>query len=376
MKSQQISIPLSKPSITDLEISLVTDAVTRGWGAEANKYIDKLERIVEDEFKVTHALATSSCTGAITLALSVFGVGKGDEVVLADANWIAALSPVLHAGAKPVFADVSEHDWCMTAQEVRRKITSRTKAIIVTHLYGNVAPIEDILSLARSNGIYVLEDSAEAIGSRIRGRACGTFGDIGVFSLHGSKTATSGEGGILVTNDSKFNDMARILNNHGRLPSEQSKYTATYPGYKFKMSNIQAAIAFGQMTRLEALVNRKREIFNIYKSELDGFLDCSMNPETAGCINSYWMPTICFPKGYEGIADFAIESMVAKGIQARPFFPPLSESPFADDSDAAVSKSLAKRCINLPSFNDISQREIGKVVSVLKKSARSYNSMR
>lgn len=376
MKSQQFSIPLSKPSITDLEISLVNDAVTRGWGAEANKYIDKFERTVEAEFKVMHALATSSCTGAITLALSVFGVGKGDEVILADANWIAALSPVLHSGAKPVFADVSEDDWCMTTQEVRRKITSRTKAIIVTHLYGNVAPIEDIVSLARSNGIYVLEDSAEALGSRIRGRACGTFGDIGVFSLHGSKTATSGEGGILVTNDSKFNDMARILNNHGRLPSEQSKYTATYPGYKFKMSNIQAAMAFGQMTRLEALVKRKREIFNSYKLELNGFLDCSMNPEPAGCMNSYWMPTICFPEGYEGIADFAIESMVAKGIQARPFFPPLSDSPFATDSDAKISKSLAKRSLNLPSFNDISQREIMEVVRVLKKSARSYLSMK
>ena len=359
--------PYAKPSITELEVNSVLDAVQSGWGEDCYRYIDLFEESVREVFQTRFAVATSSCTGAITLALATLGIGPGDEVILSDANWVAAVSPVIHLGATPVFCDVSPVDWCLTASNVEAKITPRTKAVIVTHLYGNVAPIDDITAIGQVRGIPVIEDAAEALGSRSHGRLVGTLGTIGVFSLHGTKTLTSGEGGFLVTDDEEIYQKVRQLNNHGRGASEHNSFTATIPGYKFKISNIQAALAFAQLSRLDELVKRKREIFSMYSAMLSDGNWGTMNPEPPETANSYWMPTLILDPRWERNAKQVLDNLLTSDIQARPFFPPLSSFPFTPEAETPISSELHMRGLNLPSYHDMEEADVVFVVEALQK---------
>lgn len=358
-------IPYAKPSITPLEIDYVTDAVSNGWGTRCYDYIHRFENEFRELLGVSYAHATSSCTGAITLSLTALGVGSGDEVIIADANWIAALSPIIHLGAIPIFADVSLTDWCLTLKEVERLSTSKTRAVIVTHLYGNLAPVEQICEWAKQRGIFVIEDAAEALGSKLQNRFTGTFGDVGVFSFHGTKTATTGEGGMVVTQDEQLYERLVQLNNHGRAASRHLDFVANEPGFKFKISNIQAALGCAQIERIEELIEDKRRVFHEYSQNLQG-AGLALNPEGEGNRNSYWMTTVVAHEGGRNFAERALKLMREEQIDARPFFPPLSSFEFVDGVGRANSLHLFQRGVNLPSYFGISSEEIQKVSLVIR----------
>ncbi len=194
-------IPYTKPSMTELEIGYVADAIRNGWGEKCYEYIHKFEEAFRNHLGVQYAIATSSCTGALHMGLAALGVGAGDEVILADTNWIATAAPIVHVGAKPVFVDILADSWCIDPDLVESAITSRTKAIIAVHLYGNLCEMERLLAIGEKHGIPVIEDAAEAIGSIYHGKRVGGLGTFGTFSFHGTKTITTGEGGMFVTND-------------------------------------------------------------------------------------------------------------------------------------------------------------------------------
>jgi len=361
-------IPITRPSVTQLEIDYVADAVTHGWGAKCYEYIFRFERAFAAYQQSPFALATSSCTGAIHLALLALGVKPGDEVIVPEITWIATVEPVLYIGAKPVFVDVLPDTWCIDPAKIEAAISPRTKAIIPVHVYGNLCEMDEIMAIARRHGLRVLEDAAEALGSLYKGRKAGSIGDAGVFSFHGTKTMTTGEGGMLLTPHADVYERAKILNDHGRDPKDGKTFWMREYGYKYKMSNIQAALGCAQLERIEELVDKKREIFGWYRELMDG-LPCQLNPEQPDTRNSYWMPTAVFDGSVGFDREVVFAKMREENIDSRPFFYPLSSLPmFEAKPDNSISYQIFKYGINLPSYHDLSRRNVGDVVNCLRSS--------
>ncbi|WP_374606442.1 DegT/DnrJ/EryC1/StrS family aminotransferase [Thermomonas sp.] len=354
-------IHYTKPSITDLEIRYANDAVTNGWGERCYEYIENFERQFKMHLGVRHAIATSSATGALHMGMAGLGIGAGDEVILADINWIASVAPIVHLGAKPILVDVLPDTWCLDPAAVEAAITPRTKAILAVHLYGNLCDMKALTAIAVKHGVHLIEDAAEAIGSIWHGRRAGSMGAFGAFSFHGTKTITTGEGGIFVTNDDLLYERVLTLSNHGRARGETRQFWPERIGFKYKMSNVQAAIGCAQMERIEELVAGKRRVFQAYWDAL-GQLPLRMNPEPVGTTNGYWMPTIVI----EDCVPFDRESLLSAfkrdSIDGRVFFWPLSCLPsFAPHPQHTVSHSLSERAINLPSYHDLTGSEIMQV---------------
>ncbi|WP_049630806.1 DegT/DnrJ/EryC1/StrS aminotransferase family protein [Cellvibrio sp. pealriver] len=365
-------IVYTQPSITALEHEYVMDAVKNGWGAHCYDYINRFEEHFARYLGVKHAVATSSCTGALQLGLAAAGIGAGDEVILADTNWIASVAPVVHAGATPVFVDILPDTWCIDPQQVERAITARTKAIIAVHLYGNLCDMDALRALAEKYQLHLIEDAAEALGSEYHHHKAGSMGAFGTFSFHGTKTMTTGEGGMFVTNNSELYERVLTLNNHGRSRHQQKQFWPDEVGYKFKMSNIQAALGCAQLERIDELVNAKREVFSRYKTLLSSYDAVALNPEPSGCRNAYWMPTVVFSES-SNIQQFQLlEAFKAANIDARVFFWPLSSLPmFTDKPENKNAYGICQRAINLPSYPQMSIQQQEIVVSVIDGIIRS-----
>ena len=356
-------IPYALPSITELEIDYVKDAISHGWGESRSKYLELLEEMFREVIGVDKAIATSSCTGALHLGLSALGIGDGDEVILADTNWIATVAPVVHLGAIPVFVDIDPESWCIDPKKIEDAITPRTKAVIATHLYGNLADLDEIQKVISGKEIFLIEDAAEAIGSSYRGKPAGSFGIFGVFSFHGSKTVTTGEGGCLVTSDSKFYEKAIVLSNHGRSDSDPGIFSPQQLGYKFKMSNVQAAIGCAQIERINELVSRKQQILESYRKALAVDKTLKLNPIQNDCENGAWMPTLIV-EGKSSEASEVLEADLRKsGIDARPVFKPLTSLPmFRANGMNVNSLRFSQMAINLPSFHTMSEVQFDFIV--------------
>ncbi len=311
-------------------------------------------------------MATSSCTGALHLGLRASGIGPGDEVIIGDINWIASAAPVTYLGAKPVFVDVSADSWCVDPAVIEAAITPATRAIIVVHLYGNLAELDAILAIAKKHQLLVVEDAAEALGSEYRGRRAGTIGDFGVFSFHGTKTVSTGEGGMFVTNDEKLFATAGMLADHGRDPAIRKKYWAEQIGFKYRMSNLQAAMGLAQIERAAELVSRKRSIFARYQERLSELDDLALNPEPSHTSNSYWMPTAVFGESWNLDRDALCTALDQLNIDLRPFFHPLSALPmFENVPENRVAFSISPRGVNLPSYHDMGDDDIDYVASAI-----------
>ena len=369
MKSR---ILYTKPSITDLEVRFATDAAANGWGDKCYEYINKFEELFKQHLGVQYAIATSSCTGALHMGMAALGIGPGDEVIMADTNWIATASPIVNLGAKPVFVDILQDSWCIDPDKAEAAITPNTKAIVAVHLYGNLCDMNRLVAIGEKHGIPVIEDAAEALGSMYLGRRAGSMGKFGTFSFHGTKTLTTGEGGMFVTNDAGLFERVLTLSNHGRARGQTKQFWPEIVGFKYKMSNIQAAIGCAQMERIDELIHRKREIFFYYRDRLASLPGLAINPEPEGVINGAWMPTIVF-SGDSGIQREAIQAAFqSESIDARIFFWPLSSLPSFSDKqfNNPNSQSIAQRAINLPSYHDVSSTELDRVVLVVKSLLR------
>lgn len=356
----------TKPSITDLEVSNATDAAVNGWGDQCYAYINRFEELFKQHLGVNFAIATSSCTGALHMGMAAMGIGPGDEVIMADTNWIATASPIVHLGAKPVFVDILPDSWCIDPDKAEVAITPKTKAILAVHIYGNLCNMDRLLAISEKYGIPIIEDAAEAIGSIYHGRSAGSIGAFGAFSFHGTKTLTTGEGGIFVTNDVDLYERVLTLSNHGRARGQTKQFWPDMVGFKYKMSNIQAAIGCAQMKRIGSLIQRKREIFVRYRENLEGHPGVAINPESAGTINGVWMPTVVFSIETGITREKLQDAFTAENIDARVFFWPLSSLPFFKTKKNFNSYSIPQRAINLPSYHDLSESDLDRVVNVLK----------
>ena len=361
----------TKPSITELEVKYATDAAQNGWGERCYEYITRFEKAFCEYLGVKYAIATSSCTGALHMGMAALGIGPGDEVILADTNWIATASPIVHLGAEPVFVDILPDTWCIDPVRVEEAITPRTKAIVAVHLYGNLCDMDALLALGEKHGIPVIEDSAEAIGSIYYGKRAGSMGAFGSFSFHGTKTLTTGEGGMFVTNDDELYETVLTLSNHGRSRHQANQFWPDVVGFKYKMSNLQAAIGCAQMERIHELTERKREILAEYQDRLACISDVCMNPEPENVTNGAWMPTVVFAPD-AGVTREKIQAAYERvNIDARVFFWPLSSLQMFKPVSVNVNAwSIPERAINLPSYHDMTTHDIERVAGVISDLAK------
>ncbi len=358
----------TKPSITELEVQYATDAARNGWGERCYDYLIRFERQFRKHLGTEFAIATSSCTGALHLGMAAMGIGPGDEVIMADTNWIASAAPIVHLGAKPVFVDVLPDTWCLDPARVEAAISPRTKAILAVHLYGNLCDLDRLMAIGLRHGIPVIEDAAEAIGSMYGERRAGSLGIFGSFSFHGTKTVTTGEGGMLVTSDPVLYETALTLSNHGRHPKQTKQFWPDLLGFKYKMSNLQAAIGCAQMERIDDLIAGKRRVFEAYQAGLAGMPGVALNPEAPGTRNGYWMPTVVFDRAL-GITRERLQAAFApEGIDARVFFHPLSGLPMFEPCPGNLTAwDLPERAINLPSYHDMTNQDLDRVMNVLRR---------
>lgn len=358
-------IPVAGPWITALEVEYVTDAVRNAWYVNANKYHDLFECAFAARTGRTHAMALPSCTSALHLALAAMGIGAGDEVIVPETTWIATAAPISYVGAVPVFVDVDPVTWCIHPLAFEAAITPRTKAVITVDLYGNMADYETILPIAARRGIRVIEDCAEAAGATYKGAQAGSFGDVSVFSFHGSKTLTTGEGGMLLTDDSELFARANFLRDHGRTIGDVS-FENSEVAFKYKMSSMQAALGLAQLERLDELVQKKRKIFEFYSQRLSHNPLFSLNSPSPNTQSSYWMTSITWAADL-GISKRDLSTFLATHfIDTRPFFSPLSSlrayrhlaSIHPYQRINPVSYDLGNHGINLPSHLSLSIEEI------------------
>jgi len=359
-------IPVTGPSITQKEVRYITQAAKDGWNENYRKYINLFEKKFATYIDRKYALATSSCTAALHLSYLAVGLKKGDEVLVPNITWIACVEPLYWMGIKPIFADIEPDTWCIDPNDVERKITKKTKAILVVDLYGHIADMKRILKIARKNKLKIIEDAAEAVGSEYYGKKAGGFGDVSVFSFHGSKTMVTGEGGMLLTNNKKIIEKARYYNDHCKDPKKV--FWNLGIGYKYKMSNFQAACGLAQLERIEELIKKKCRIFSCYKKRLLEILGLQLNTERPHTKNTYWMVTVVWDKKYKINKEKIMKEFLKYNIQTRPFFYPLSILPAINcKANTPVSFDISSRAINLPCGLNITEKEVDFICRCLKK---------
>jgi len=373
-------IPVAGPWITEKEIEYVKDAVTNAWYGNANVFHERFEKTFAEYVGTKYAIALPTCTSALHLSLLALGVTERDEVVVPDATWIATSAPISYVGATPVFADIDATTWCLSAESFEACITPRTKAVIPVDLYGGMPDMDAIRAIARRHNISIIEDAAEALGAEYKGRRAGSFGDTGVFSFHGSKTVTSGEGGMLVTDREDLYKRIQVLRDHGRQPGDRMFWN-TEVAYKYKMSSMQAALGLAQLERIDELLERKRQQFEWYKEGLAGVDGITLNAEPAGTLNVYWMVTVVLDPKFGLNKTQLMERLGQRGMDSRPFFHPLSSLPAYEDSEQAhiarqrnkVAYRISPYAINLPSALSLGRDEIDTVCDAFREVISSAN---
>ena len=367
-------IPVAGPWITQREIEYVTDAVTNAWYGNASMYHDRFERTFASYVGVAHAMALPSCTSGLHLALAAFGIGPGDEVIVPEVTWIATAAPISYVGASPVFVDVDPVTWCICPASLEAAITPHTKAVITVDLYGNMADYDKILAIAKRHNLRVIEDAAEAAGARYKGQSAGSFGDVGVFSFHGSKTLTTGEGDMLVTNDKALFDRANFLRDHGRAPGDFS-FENSEVAFKYKMSSMQAALGLAQTERLDELITKKREAFGWYAQRLSGIPGIVLNNPGPKVHGTYWMASIVWDESFGLSKKHVRDALAPHGIDTRPFFSPLSSLGAYQHLPGIhtcrdrnpVSYRLRDHGINLPSSLGLEEADADIVCRAIKR---------
>lgn len=379
-------IPVAGPWITDKEVQYVADAAANGWYERANEYQTRFEKAFAERAGTAHAVALPHCTAAIHLSLVALGIGPGDEVIIPEITWIATAAPVSYVGATPVFVDVDPKTWCITATAIEKAITPRTKAVITVDLYGGMPDYQAILAITEKHGIALIEDAAQSIGALYHGRKIGSFGRVSVFSFHGSKTLTTGEGGMLATNDSALHQRVLFLRDHGRPPGDKL-FLNSEVAFKYRMSAVQAAMGLAQTERLDDLIERKRAIFAWYRDGLGEIPGVTINVELPDTRNVYWMVTVVLDPKYGLDKNALMKGLSDRGIDTRPFFAPLtSQGAYQSHSGSAgararnpVAYAVSSHAINLPSALCLTKDQVDYVCAQFKlllltnaKPTRSY----
>lgn len=352
-------IPISKPCIGPREKQLVIDALDSGWVSSIGKYIDEFETNFARYCGTEYALAVSNGTTGLHLALAALGLQAGDEVIVPDLTFVATANAVAYTGATPVLAEIDPDTLCIDPASVKSLITDRTKAIIPVHLYGHPADMDALTEIAEVRGINIIEDAAEAHGAEYKGRRVGGLGKCGIFSFYGNKVITTGEGGMLTTNDRAFYQCAKRLRDHAMSP--QRRYFHEQIGFNYRITNLQAALGVAQLERIDDFLGRRTEIMGWYNSEIAVMDSVRLNRVKNWARSAFWM--VCLEVDWldETRRDAFMQALRARGIDTRPYFCTLSSMPMYKQQPLPVSAHKSRTGLNLPSFFDLSKKDVLRI---------------
>ncbi len=349
----------------------MNDAVRSGWISSLGPYISRFEADFARLCGAGHAVSVSNGTVAIHLALVALGIGPGDEVIIPDLSFVATANAVLMAGAKPVFCDIDPFTLGIEPRLIEALITSRTKAIMPVHLYGHPADMKAVLEVAGRHGLFVIEDAAEAHGATIEDKPVGSWGTCATFSFYGNKNLTTGEGGMVVTNDEALAARCRRLRDHAM--SATKRYWHEELGYNYRMTNLQAALGCAQLDRAEELLGGRRRLFELYQERLAGTPAIRLNRTANWAGNSYWM--ICTE--IDGLDEGAREALMAglreRGVDTRPYFFSMSDMPYLESADTPESHRLSRIGLNLPTYVGLGSDDVDVIGTALIASARDLS---
>ncbi len=352
--------PVYKPSLKGNELKYVSDCIESTWISSKGKYTEEFEKKFASYIGTDHATSVCNGTVALHLALLTLDLKPGDEVIVPTFTYVASVNAISYVGAKPVFVDSLTDTWQMDSDEVEKKITSRTRAIMAPHIYGHPCDMGKLLAICKKHQLFLVEDCAEAIGSKFKGQMMGTFGDVAAFSFFGNKTITTGEGGMVTTNSITLIEKARKLKNQGLAKVE---YWHDAIGYNYRMTNICAAIGVAQLERIDEILSRKLWIAAAYK---DAFLhsDVEFHGQSDNVLNSYWMCSVLIPCAAD--RDELRLFLGQSGIETRPLFHPVHTMPMYAEGQPAmypVAVSISARGINLPSYPDLTASDVEFIAS-------------
>lgn len=370
MKSK---IWLSSPHMGGMEMKYVQEAYETNWVAPLGPNVNNFETELAKYLDISHVSVLSSGTAAIHLALIILGIKRGDEVICSSFTFSASANPIIYQGATPLFIDSEMDTWNMDPQLLEDAILDRIKkgikpkAIILVHLYGMPAKINEILEISKRFEIPVIEDSAEALGSKYQNKHCGTFGTMGILSFNGNKIITTSGGGALISNNSEYIEKAKFLATQAR--DKAPHYQHSEIGYNYRMSNIVAGIGRGQLEVLENRISARRENNKFYRNILDNFDYISFQNEQKGHFSNFWLSTIVIDQNIENITPEKIRLfMDSENIETRPFWKPMHLQPVFKDYPVylnGVSERLFKNGLCLPSGSNISEEERARIKECL-----------
>lgn len=348
-------IPIYQPHLGKREKELVNDCLDSTWISSRGKYIDLFEQGIAEYTGSKHAIAVFNGTVALHLALLGLDIGPGDEVIVPDFTYVASTNSVLYMGATPVFVDVDPHSWNIDPTLIEAVITPATKAILYTNVYGTPAAYGAIKEIADRHGLLLIEDAAESLGATYGKLKSGTLGDASTYSFFGNKTLTTGEGGMVLTNNDEVAAKMRVLKNQGNSPTV--RYYHDMLGYNYRMTNIQAAIGCAQLEQLDEILARKRFLQEYYESRLSGHVTFQQVEE--GSTSSYWMTAILTESKAQ--KEGLVQALEKANIETRPFFWPIDRLPFYEDGDFPVTQDIAFRGINIPSYPDLTEEQLSYI---------------
>lgn len=351
--------PVSQPSIGEKEIAYVTDAVRSGWVSSIGRYIEEFEKSFAGFCGTKFALAVSNGTTALHLALVSAGIKSDDEVIIPDLTFVATANAVTYTGARAVPVDIDSKTLCIDVESVESAITPRTRAIIPVHLYGHPAKMDALVEVARKHRLLIIEDAAEAHGAEYKRRRVGSIGDCGVFSFYGNKVITSGEGGMITTDNADLYSKAKLLRDHAMSP--QKRYWHTEIGFNYRMTNLQAALGVAQMERIHEFLEKRKLIMQWYRKFIGSAPELRLNYEEPDTKNVYWM--ICLEMA--GLTDTQRNILMSKlrevGVDSRPYFYPISDMPMYTRAETPVAHAISQRGINLPSYTDLTESDVEQI---------------
>ncbi len=346
-----------EPVLGQEELDLLQDCIRTGWISSLGKHIHLFESTFAKFCGSSYAAATSNGTTALHLALIALGIGRGDEVIIPSLTFVATANSVAYAGAKVVLADVSEETWTIDLDKLESIITPRTKAIIAVHLYGHPCDMDRLLKMARDEDIKVIEDAAEAHGSKYKGKIVGAIGDVGCFSFYGNKVVTTGEGGMVVTNNSEVDARVRFLRDHSMDP--KNRYYHPEIGYNYRMTNMQAAVGRAQMKRITGIIAAKRRVAKMYSERLREIEGVVLPPEKPWARSVYWLYPVVLDRSFGLTSPELAEALKLDGIETRRVFVPMHLLPmYATRKKFPVSEKVSKNGLSLPSSPTLTEDDI------------------
>lgn len=362
-------IPVNEPLIGEKEFAYINECLKTGWISSAGKFIEEFEKEFAAYIDMKYGIAVNNGTNALILALRALDLPVGSEVIIPTFTIISCALACTYNNLKPVLVDCESGTWNMNVHQIEERITNKTRAIMIVHIYGHPVDMDPVIEIARKHNLYVVEDAAEAIGAEYKGRKCGSFGDLSCFSFYANKTITTGEGGMVLTGDGKLAEKLRRLRNLGFIP--QRRFYHEELGYNFRMTNIQAAIGLAQLERIEEHIERKRRTGRLY-TELLKDIPCLQLPiEKEWARNIYWMYGIVLDEKTGINAEEFDKRLLEKGVQTRPFFLGMHKQPAFHKMGLfvgehyPVTERIAKQGLYLPSGLTLKEEEIRETVKAI-----------